>query len=113
MSTIPAKKTGATEPAETIQERFQRLAAGWRAATAEDGSRAAVAGVERVESSRYVFTAVGYTVCDNDLLEPGYEKIALFALGGVPKHAARQLPTGQWTSKLGPMEDIEHALNDL
>jgi hypothetical protein len=31
----------------------------------------------------------------------------------VPKHAARQLPSGRWTSKLGPMEDIEHALHDL
>jgi hypothetical protein len=32
---------------------------------------------------------------------------------GVPKHAARQLLTGRWTSKLGKMEDIEHGLRDL
>ena len=30
-----------------------------------------------------------------------------------PKHAARQLPSGRWTSKLGFLEDIEHALHDL
>jgi len=28
-------------------------------------------------------------------------------------HAARQLPEGRWTSKLGELEDIEHALHDL
>jgi hypothetical protein len=31
----------------------------------------------------------------------------------VPKHAARQLPDGRWTSTLGPGEDLEHALHDL
>ncbi len=52
-------------------------------------------------------------VSDNDQLEPGFEKVALFAIAGVPKHAARQLQTGRWISKLGPMEDIEHGLHDL
>lgn len=28
--------------------------------------------------------------------------------GRVWTHAARQLPTGKWTSKLGRSEDIEH-----
>jgi hypothetical protein len=45
--------------------------------------------------------------------EAGYEKIALFALAGVPKHAAHELAGGRWVSKLGPAEDIEHALHDL
>jgi hypothetical protein len=31
----------------------------------------------------------------------------------MPKHACRQLPSGRWASKLGPSEDIEHALYDL
>jgi hypothetical protein len=40
--------------------------------------------------------------------------VALYADGqGVPLHAARQWPDGRWTSKLGAMEDIEHALQDL
>jgi hypothetical protein len=41
-------------------------------------------------------------------LEPGYEKVALFALGGSVKHAARQLPDGRWTSKMGRDIDIRH-----
>ncbi len=49
---------------------------------------------------------------DDEQLEPGYQKIALFARAGVPKHAARQLPSGRWISKLW-IEDIEHALHDL
>jgi hypothetical protein len=74
------------------------------------------AGIARVETGvafQSAFASLGYTVCDHDQLEPGCEKIALFALDGAPKHAARQLPTGRWTSKLGLMEDIEHALRDL
>ena len=69
--------------------------------------------VETLEVFRDAFATLSYTVCDHDQFEAGYEKVALFALAGVPKHAARQLPNGRWTSKLGPMEDIEHALHDL
>ena len=34
MPTVPAKQTGATEPVETVEEKFQRLASVWRAETA-------------------------------------------------------------------------------
>jgi hypothetical protein len=68
---------------------------------------------ETLEAFRQAFATLGYGVCDDDRAEAGFEKVALFALAGVPKHAARQLPGGRWTSKLGPMEDIEHALHDL
>jgi hypothetical protein len=44
-------------------------------------------------------------MCD---LENGYEKVAIYTLNGVPTHAARQLPNGNWTSKLGSEIDIEH-----
>jgi len=40
--------------------------------------------------------------------EPGAEKIAVYAAGEFYTHAARQLPNGKWTSKLGAAEDIEH-----
>ncbi len=61
-----------------------------------------------------VFASLGYVPCDNEELDPGFDKIALFAdAQGIPKHAARQLPNGRWTSKLGVLEDIEHALRDL
>jgi hypothetical protein len=66
-----------------------------------------------LEAFRAVFATLGYAVCAGDEMEPGFEKIALFADQGTPKHAARQLPDGHWTSKLGKLEDIEHALHDL
>lgn len=69
---------------------------------------------ETVEAFRRLFEALGYIVCGHADVEPGYEKIALFAdAGGSPLHAARQLPDGRWTSKLGGLEDIEHGLLDL
>ena len=34
MPTVPAKKSGITVPAETVEEKFQRLASVWRAETA-------------------------------------------------------------------------------
>ncbi|HZU36055.1 MAG TPA: hypothetical protein VFA18_09110 [Gemmataceae bacterium] len=34
MSTLPAKQKGSSEPAETVEEKFRRLAAVWRAETA-------------------------------------------------------------------------------
>ena len=74
---------------------------------------AGVVRVETLEAFCQAFATLGYVVCNDDRLEAGYEKIALFALLGVPKHAARQLPSGRWTSKLGESEDIEHALHDL
>ncbi len=51
----------------------------------------------------------GYEPCDNGDLENGFEKIAIFvSLSREVTHAARQLPSGFWTSKLGDCEDIEH-----
>lgn len=79
----------------------------------EDFWPAGVARAETVEAFLDAFAALGYAVCDDDRLEAGYEKIAIFVLAGVPHHAARQLPSGRWTSKLGLLEDIEHALHDL
>jgi hypothetical protein len=44
--------------------------------------------------------------------EPGFEKVALFSDGLYYTHAARQLASGKWTSKLGKAEDIEHDTPD-
>ena len=85
----------------------------WPDADGEDTWPAGVDRVETIKAFREAFAALGYAVCDDETLEAGYEKVALFALTGVPKHAARQLASGRWTSKLGPREDIEHALHDL
>jgi hypothetical protein len=70
--------------------------------------------VVTVAAFRDAFATVGYCNCPGDEFEAGFEKIALFADSqGVPTHAARQLPNGRWTSKLGKLEDIEHALHNL
>ena len=55
-----------------------------------------------------------YTPCDDDSLDPGVEKIAIYALpDGEITHAAKQWNDGTWRSKLGPDEDIEHTLAGL
>lgn len=58
---------------------------------------------------RMAFEALGYEVCGNRQLEPGYEKIAIYGLAGEPEHAAKQMPDGSWSSKLGYLNDIVHA----
>jgi hypothetical protein len=85
----------------------------WPDTPGEDTWPAGGARTETIDAFRNAFVTSGYTVCDNDQLEPGYEKVALFALAGVPKHAAKQLSNGRWISKLGPSEDIEHTLHDM
>jgi hypothetical protein len=54
------------------------------------------------------FRTVGFEVCSNGSLENGIEKIAIYVDGGQPQHAARQLENGNWTTKFGDFEDIEH-----
>ena len=73
-----------------------------------------VANEGTVDAFLAAFASVGYLPCDSEIAGPGYEKVALFASpDGVPTHAARQLPGGRWTSKLGRLEDIEHGLRDI
>jgi hypothetical protein len=50
----------------------------------------------------------GFSTCATSAVEPGHEKIALYAQEATPTHVARQLRNGWWTSKLGPSFDIEH-----
>ncbi len=64
-----------------------------------------------MEAYTKAFQSLGYEVCDNDAHEPGFEKIAIYCdKTGIPKHAARQLRDGFWTSKCGQLEDIQHTL---
>lgn len=60
-----------------------------------------------------LFSQFGYAPCDTGKLEAGMEKIAIYAKEGEVTHAARQLPNGRWTSKLGRNIDIEHTLRGL
>jgi hypothetical protein len=59
------------------------------------------------------FATVGYAPCADGAPETGWEKVAVYANDDGPAHAARQLPNGRWTSKLGPDDDIEHTLEGL
>ena len=70
--------------------------------------------VETLEAFINAFEKLGYSVCDNEKFENSFEKVAIYAINKKPTHAARQLPSGRWTSKLGCLEDIEHmTLDDL
>lgn len=60
------------------------------------------------------FETLGYEGCDNGNAESGFQKIAIYTNAiNRPTHAARQLPAGNWTSKLGDWIDISHDLEDL
>ena len=68
-------------------------------------------GAPRVETLAAFVSAygtLGYVPCDGELWEIGFEKIVIYCLNGYPTHAAKQLDTGLWTSKLGPSWDVEH-----
>jgi hypothetical protein len=60
------------------------------------------------------YGTLGFEPCESGELEIGFEKIALYiGTGSRVLHAARQLPNGRWTSKLGREWDITHQLKGL
>ena len=61
-----------------------------------------------VEAYVDLFRELGFEESANSEPEPGFEKIALYARAGEFTHVARLLDSGNWTSKLGVLEDIEH-----
>jgi len=64
---------------------------------------------ETMEAFVRAYGTQGYAICAARDLEDGLEKIAVYVdADGTPTHAARQLPNGSWTSKLGDWEDIQH-----
>ena len=61
-----------------------------------------------------LFKSRGYEECDDGELEKGFLKIAIYVdSNDKPSHAARQLPSGVWTSKLGFAQDIEHSIHSM
>ena len=70
---------------------------------------------ETLEAFIKAFEIFGYRVCNCIAYEEGFEKVAIYIdTHGKPTHAARQLSSGNWTSKLERLEDIEHSkLNDI
>jgi hypothetical protein len=66
---------------------------------------------ETLEAFVTAYVCEGYVSCGGAEPEPGFEKIAIYVdVEGKPAHAARQLPSGFWTSKLGDWE--EHRTQD-
>lgn len=132
-----------TQFADLLEKVFPRLAAtGWQKSSDADTTYNCIAhaaghqdawwqpgpltGGQRYfwpdgvpEDSRFrsyvqVFQQLGYSPCTDGALEAGFEKVVIFADDlGQGTHAARQLPNGRWTSKLGKHIDIEHAIDGL
>ena len=62
-----------------------------------------------LDSYRDAYLSLGYRICKTTELERGHLKVAIYVnQWGRPTHAARQLSSGRWTSKLGEYVDIEH-----
>jgi hypothetical protein len=69
---------------------------------------------QTVQNYVRAYEKLGFVKCTADELEDGVEKIAIFGdTDDMATHAARQLPTGRWTSKWGRGIDFEHALETL
>lgn len=64
---------------------------------------------ETIESFVAAFATLGYQPCVTTVVEHGFEKVALYVdATQTPTHTARQLPSGEWTSKIGRDIDIMH-----
>jgi hypothetical protein len=51
---------------------------------------------ETIEAFKQAFQTLGYEVCEDDVLEEGFQKIAIYANSNkVPTDVARQLPSGK------------------
>ena len=61
-----------------------------------------------IEDLENVFIYLGFERCTDANEEAGFHKVALYAKHRFWKHAAKQLPGGRWSSKLGRDEDIRH-----
>lgn len=61
-----------------------------------------------IDGLRALFVKRGYKKCNGPKLEPLYDKVALYAEFGAWTHAALQMSSGRWRSKLDVGELIEH-----
>lgn len=69
----------------------------------------------------HAFEAVGFECCDDDIIEDGYDKVALYKVSPFYDqltgrwepvgwtHAARVIAPGVYHSKMGPQFDIHHS----
>lgn len=66
-----------------------------------------------LEAFEAAFQTIGYERCGDGSHEIAFEKVAIYAKGGQPTHASRQLRNGIWTSKCGESWDCTHGLNGV
>ena len=66
-----------------------------------------------IESFIDCFRHYGFEICDNGNFENGFIKIALYQKDNECTHACRQLENGFWTSKMGPLNDIQHSTPEV
>ena len=61
-----------------------------------------------------LYETYGFSICNEEEYEEGFEKIAIYITQNSDNvtHAARQIESGKWTSKLGSYKDIEHSTLD-
>lgn len=59
------------------------------------------------------YASIGYEICADETYDRDYDKIALYLLEGKPNHAAKQIDSRYWSSKLGGSYDIRHPLRAL
>jgi hypothetical protein len=65
---------------------------------------------DRIEDWVKALSLHNFKLTDTGDLEPGFEKVCIYMNDdGSPEHVARQLESGEWTSKIGKREDIQHA----
>lgn len=57
-----------------------------------------------------LFESYGFQKCEHSAIEEEYLKIAIYIKESKVTHAARQLDTGMWVSKLGMSVDCIHSL---
>jgi hypothetical protein len=67
-----------------------------------------VAREETLDAFIAAYATLGYERCADGELENGFEKVVLYMHQGKPTHAAVQLASGFWSSKLGQSIDVEH-----
>lgn len=64
---------------------------------------------ETLNAFTELFMLYGYQPCigNSKVLESGFEKVAIYVnSAGIPTHVAKQLSSGEWTSKLGKGQDV-------
>lgn len=66
---------------------------------------------ETLETFIKLYQKYKFEVCVDHHYEEGYRKIAIYVDPSTKKvtHASRQRSNGEWTSKLGPQQDIAHS----